>query len=129
MHPPKADLRKLMSQHAIPIIPPGTVDLVSMGGEEPTKLALAVLKKLSAALAADDAEMLESCFLSEQAFWKDQLALTYHLRTFATPGVITSSLLETKSLRGLTEAFELKGKAHFVPATPVLVRRPISLPT
>lgn len=124
--PPEADLRKMMSQHPLPVIPPGTVDPASMGGDEPTKQALAVLEELNTALAANDTKLLESCFYADQAYWKDQLALTYHMRTFASRDVIVASLLETKKLRKLTEAFELKGTAHFIPVTPVLVRNLIS---
>lgn len=120
--PPAADLRKMMSQHPLPVIPPGTVDPASMGGEEPTKQALTVLKTLNAALAADDVKLLESCFFAEQAYWKDQLALTYHMRTFAGRDVIAASLLETKKLRKVTGELELKGTANFIPVSPVLVR-------
>ena len=95
-----------------------------MSDEETTEQALLVLERFNAALAADDAETLESCFVAGQAFWKDQLALTYHMRTFADSSVIAASLLKTKALRGFTDRFEIAGKAHFVPATPVLVSRP-----
>ena len=119
---PKGDLRKMMSQHPLPVIAPGTVDPASMDGEKPTEQALAMLKTLNAALAVEEPHMLESCFFPEQAYWKDQLALTYHLRTFVTPGIVAASLLETKILRRFTGGFEIAGKAQFVPATPVLVR-------
>jgi hypothetical protein len=72
-------------------------------------------------LAADDAAGLASCFFSEQAWWKDILALTYHLRTFATPGVIVAALLETKELRGVSGGIQLEGAAQFIPASPILV--------
>ncbi|GAB7357353.1 hypothetical protein MBLNU459_g8301t1 [Dothideomycetes sp. NU459] len=119
-YPPKADLRKLMSQYALPTIATGTIDLNSMGSDEPTKQALAVLKTFNAALVADDSETLKSCFFAEQSFWKDELALTYHLRTFTSPDAVTASLLETKNLRGLSGGFEIAGEAQSVPATPVL---------
>lgn len=81
-----------------------------------------MLSELNAALAAEDAEKLKTCFFPEQAYWRDQLALTYHLRTFATPAVVAASLLETKKLRELTEGIKLEGVPQFIPATPVLVR-------
>lgn len=120
-YPPKADLRELCSQHPLPIIAPGTVDPASLSGDEPTRIALAALKTFNDALAAGDAEKLESCFYSGQAYWKDQLALTYHMRTFKTASVIVAGLLETEKLRGIDKGFEVKGKATFTPATPVLV--------
>ncbi|KAL2178463.1 uncharacterized protein P884DRAFT_198332 [Thermothelomyces heterothallicus CBS 202.75] len=110
----------MMSQNPIPTITPGTIDPASMGDEEPTKQARAVLQTLNVSLATNDAQTLESCFYPGQAYWKDLLALTYHTRTFSTPGVIAASLLETASLRQLTAGFELEGAALFVPATPVL---------
>lgn len=92
-----------------------------MAGDEATKQANAVLNRLNAALAPDDAATLESCFYADQAYWKDQLALTYHLRTFKTPGVIAASFLETKALRRIPNGIEVDGAAVFLPATPVLV--------
>lgn len=110
-----------MAQAPLPVIAPGTVDSDAMGGSEPLKAALTVLDEFNAALAADDAEKLKTCFFPEQAYWKDQLALTYHLRTFATPSAVAASFLETKKLRGLTEGIKIKGDPQFIPATPVLV--------
>ncbi|KAL1629247.1 hypothetical protein SLS56_005470 [Neofusicoccum ribis] len=118
-YPQAADLRKMMDQQPVPVVAPGTVDAASMAGEEPTKQAQAVLDAFNAALAADDAEALESCFFASQAYWKDALALTYHLRTFKDPGVIAASFLETKKLRGITDGIKLEA-ARFIPATPVL---------
>lgn len=119
--PPKVDLRKMMDEHPVPSISPGTLDPASMAGDEPTKQACSVLDRLNAALAADNAEMLDSCFFPGQAYWKDQLALTYHLRTFATPGVIAASLLETTALRKVTGEITVDGKAQFSQDLPTLV--------
>lgn len=92
-----------------------------MAGEAPSKVVLAVLSVLNHALATQDSELLKSCFFPGQAFWRDQLALTYHIRTFASVDSIAASLLETRKLRGLAAGFELSGAAQFIPATPVLV--------
>ncbi|KAJ5505916.1 hypothetical protein N7453_004873 [Penicillium expansum] len=91
-----------------------------MVGDEPTKQAQAVLDKLNTALARNDAEALEDCFWKDRAYWKDQLALTYHLRTFKTPGIISASLLETNKLRAIKGDITIDGGAMFLPATPVL---------
>lgn len=104
------------------MIDPGTLDQVPTDGSEILKAALDVLDKLNAALSAEDVSKLKTCFFTRQTYWKDQLALTYHLRTFATPGVIAASLLETKKLRGLDDAIKLEGTPQFIPATPFLVR-------
>lgn len=120
-HPPRADLRNMMDQQPLPSLAPGLIDPASMAGNEATNQAQAVLEKFNAALVADDAKALESCFYAETAYWKDQLALTYHLRTFNTPGSIAAGLLETSKLRGISKDIEVDGAATFLPATPVLV--------
>ncbi len=119
-YPRKADLRTEVYQ-PLPFIAPGTIDPSTMSGEEATKQALAVLAALNAALDTGNADTLAACFFAEQAFWRDMLALTYHLRTFATADVVARAFLETKMLRGLSGAIEIEGAATFVPATPVLV--------
>ncbi|KAE8391181.1 FAD/NAD(P)-binding domain-containing protein [Aspergillus alliaceus] len=110
----------MMAQQPLPAIPSGMIDPASMAGDEATKQARAVLKRLSAALADDDANALQGCFFDNQAYWKDQLALTYHLRTFNTPRIIAASLLETKTLRNVKGKITVKGAAIFFPATPTL---------
>jgi hypothetical protein len=121
-HHVKGDLRKMMSQNPIPTIAPGTVNPASMSNGEPTRQANSVLAKLNAAISSKDAEKLEGCFYPDQAYWKDLLAMTYHTRTFSTPGTIAASFLETANLRELVGEFRQQGEAVFIPATPVLVR-------
>lgn len=99
------------------------LDPASMVGDEPTNQTRAVLNRLNAALIANDSKSVEECFFPSQAYWKDQLSLTYHLRTFTTPAVIASSLLETKSMRGVTEGLAIDGGALFITATQTLVSR------
>ncbi|KAB8231633.1 uncharacterized protein BDW43DRAFT_320665 [Aspergillus alliaceus] len=118
--PPRADLRQMMAQQPLPTIPSSMIDPTSMASDEATKQARAVLKRLSAALADDDANALQGCFFDNQAYWKDQLALTYHLRTFNTPRIIAASLLETKTLRNVKGEITVEGAAIFLPATPTL---------
>jgi|SRR3569833_1176246 len=119
--PAKADLRKDLYR-PLPFIVPGTVDPASLPETEATKEANAVLLTFNEALDARDPNKLETCFFSGQAFWRDMLALSYHLRTFTGPGVIAAALLETTELRTLTQNLKLVGSAKFIPATPVLVR-------
>ncbi|KAB5545495.1 hypothetical protein GE09DRAFT_967951 [Coniochaeta sp. 2T2.1] len=110
----------MMSENPVPTSAPGTVNPASMGKGEPTTQAPAVLNDVNAALARKDANRLESLFYPEQAYWKDLLSMTYHTRTFSTPGVIAAGFLETARLRQLVGGFELEGDAVFIPATPVL---------
>ncbi|KAK7543208.1 hypothetical protein IWX49DRAFT_600652 [Phyllosticta citricarpa] len=103
-HPPKGELAQLMTQHSLPGIP-DDIDLKSMTGEEPTRQANEVLAKFNDALCSGDLEGLKSCF-HQQALFKDELALTWHMRTFSSPAVIAAALLELKELRGI------KGPVH-----------------
>ncbi|KAK1711764.1 hypothetical protein BDP67DRAFT_566639 [Colletotrichum lupini] len=118
-YPLKADIRTMMAETPLPIIPEGMIDPANMTGSTTTSIALDLFGKLTSALKANDVTALEDCFFAEQAYWKDQLALTYHLRTFQQAGVIASSLLETKILRGVAD-IEIDGVASFAPVTPTL---------
>lgn len=110
-----------MSQNPLPTLAPGLVDPATMEGDAATHQAQSVLNTFNAALAADDCESLANCFFQSQAYWRDQLALTYHLRTFGSPDVIAASLLETKTLRSVKGEIAMDGAAMFLPLTPVLV--------
>lgn len=118
---PQVDLREMFEKQPLPIIAPGTVDSASMVGDEATEKALAVVDALNAALVAEDAKSLESLFFPGVVYWKDTLALTYHLRTFSGAAVVAASILETRKLRGIERGIQLEGPAQFVPASPVLV--------
>lgn len=118
-YPPRADLVNDV-YHPLPVIPPGTVN-TPLNSDEATEQAGIVLDEVNAALAAGDAARLKGCFRDDQAFWRDMVALTCHLRTFSTSTVVSNALLETTKLRGLTEGLQLQGPATFVPVTPVLV--------
>ena len=119
--PPRVDLLELMAQNPLPLLAPGMVDLSSMADHEPTKQAQLVLDNLNIALARNDVGELQDCFWKDQAYWKDQIALTYHLRTFKSPGIIAASLLETNKLRAIKGVITVDGEAIFIQATPVLV--------
>lgn len=119
-HPPRGDLRAMMDENPLPAIATGLINPELMTGDEATTQAWAVLNRLNVALGSGDAKALEACFYTEQAYWKDQLAFTWHLRTFSGPDSIAASLLETAKLRRLA-GIEVDGAAVFLPATPVLV--------
>lgn len=111
----------MMDDHPIPVISPELVDPAIMAGDAVMQQVRSVLNQLNTALATDDFEKLKNCFFPSQAYWKDQLALTYHLRTLSTPGIIAAGLLETKALRNFMEEIVLDGEAQFIPAMPTLV--------
>jgi len=110
-----------MDELPLPALTPGLFDPESMTGDAVTKQANIVLSRFNAALADNDALALENCFYADQAFWKDQLALTYHLRTFKSPGMIAASLLETEKLRSISKGIAVDGAALLLPVTPDLV--------
>lgn len=120
-YPRRADLRGMMDAQPLPSLTPGLLDPTSMAGDEATNKANAVLERFNAALASANAEDLSNCFHASQAYWKDQLALTYHLRTFSTPGNIAAALLQTNASRCIENGIAVDGVAMFLPATPVLV--------
>ncbi|KAG8676498.1 hypothetical protein FPOAC2_02628 [Fusarium poae] len=113
------DLRTLFDEHPIPILSQDTVSLVSFAKQGEVEQALVIVDAFNAALANTDIAALQTCFFPEQNYWKDSLALTYHLRTFRGPEVIAKNLFRTKEARRCEEAWKLEG-AVFVPATPVL---------
>ncbi|QPC76862.1 hypothetical protein HYE68_007614 [Fusarium pseudograminearum] len=113
------DLRTLFDEHPIPVISPKTVSLISFKTHNELEQASIVVDAFNVALANNDAIALQTCFFPAQGYWKDSLALTYHLRTFRGPEVIARSLLKTKEARQCKSAWKLQG-AVFVPATPVL---------
>lgn len=80
-YPAKATLRSLQAANPVPSLPLDFIDPASMSGDTATKHAVSILSKFNTSLAANDAAGLASCFFPTQAWWKDRLALTYHLRT------------------------------------------------
>ncbi|XXG94166.1 hypothetical protein Hte_000418 [Hypoxylon texense] len=118
-YPARVDLRKELCR-PLPEITSDTVNPAIMSNEEASKQARVVLSSFNEALHTNDAKKLESCFFAGQAFWRDMLALTSHLRTFTTPGVISAAFLETKSLRGGVRDLTLEGDAMFITVTPTL---------
>lgn len=117
---PKAGLRKNVYR-PLPIIAPGTVDPAEMTGDVPVALAQVVVDDLNAALTNNHVNELADCFFPEQAFWRDIVALTSHLRTLIQPRVIADALLRMNSLRVIEGAIEITGEPHFVVMNPAMV--------
>jgi hypothetical protein len=120
VHPSSGGLRTLFDEHPIPVLSPDTVSLISFGKHGELEQVSVVVDAFNEAVARNDIEALQTCFFTKQAYWKDSLALTYHLRTFRKPEVIAKNLIKTKEARRCEGAWKLEG-AVFVPATPVLV--------
>ncbi|KAJ4393339.1 hypothetical protein N0V93_002547 [Gnomoniopsis smithogilvyi] len=121
-YPPKADLRRDVYR-PLPKITPGTVDPAEMVGNVPIARAREVLAALNVALISNDTEKLTDCFFQDQAFWRDIVALSSHLRAFFQPKAIANVLLPTNSLRRIEGPLEITGEPHFVVMSPVMAMR------
>ncbi|KAL2813894.1 hypothetical protein BJX63DRAFT_421085 [Aspergillus granulosus] len=121
-YPPRAQLRELIQKHPLPSLTPDIIAAISRteDNNEATTPAAAILALLNYALACNNPQLLEACFFPAQAYWKDQLGLTYHLRTFTDIHIIVAALLETSSLRELDGGIRLHGAAKRVVLSPSL---------
>ncbi|CAF3616981.1 unnamed protein product [Fusarium graminearum] len=120
------DLRTLFDEHPIPVVSPKTVSLISFKTHDELEQTSVVVDAFNTVLTNNDAAALQACFFPAQSYWKDSLALTYHLRTFRGPEVIAKNLLATKEARQCNPVWKLEG-AVFVPATPALQFIDVSL--
>ncbi|KLP12058.1 hypothetical protein CEK26_009144 [Fusarium fujikuroi] len=118
-YPPAASLLQLFDERPIPVLPPKIVGKISFEDVDPSDQATVVVKAFHDALRENDVQALQDCFFADQAYWKDALAFTHHLRTFYTPSVIVANLLETNKMRGFSMRWNMES-VIFVAATPVL---------
>lgn len=57
-------------------------------------ICIGILSAFSEALEGSNSTRLEDLFLGDGAYWRDTLAFTYHLRTFAGRGAIAGAFRE-----------------------------------
>lgn len=112
----------MMADRPLPIIAGEVLEMIKP--EEAPAQAQQVLGELNSALSSGDVDKLASCFFESQCYWRDQLALTWHLRTFESPRNCATNLLETVALRGAAAGFAISGSPQFIPAAPTLVSTP-----
>ncbi|KAK0744847.1 hypothetical protein B0T21DRAFT_447951 [Apiosordaria backusii] len=117
-YPAAADLRQKLLENPLPNVSSEVIEPSSISEADATRIADHVLAALKTSIAKEDRDALSDCFHAEQAYWKDSLALTYHLRTFSSPAVIAANLLETTKLRG-AQHFRIES-AHFIQASQTL---------
>lgn len=121
------DLRQMMNEKPLPVVKEDFLKNERLDSSYTKKQAQAAVKALNGALEAEDEQQLSDCFFEGQSYWKDNLSLTYHLRTFEGTKVVAKSLLETSRLRGLSKLELIESSVQLVPATPDLVSRLVLL--
>lgn len=104
----------------MPFIPPGSVPPIN--AEEAIQIAAGFLDEFNAALISSDVQKLAGLFHADQAYWRDLVALTSHIRNFDGSSKIAPALLETRTLRASSDPLQFV-MAMFVAPTPVLVRK------
>lgn len=115
-YPARADLR---SQIYRPL--PAVSLPVDQPNPESMSICTEVLESLFKGLSAGDAAAVKESFYPDQSYWRDQLALTYHFRTFTDRDVITQALVDRTSTNKLDKLTVLPGTARLTPAGPTLV--------
>lgn len=121
-YPAAGDLRQMIAQKPIPQLAEDILKHEPTGPGYAIDQARLVVSQLATSLTSGDAETLANCFFTTQAYWKDNLALTSHLRTFESSKVVAKSLVQTSTLRGGIDSLELvESSVVLIPATPTLV--------
>lgn len=95
-YPPQVSLVKDVYR-PFPSLP---INLASAAELDAPALVNQALTSLTGALRANDAAQLQSSFLGSQAYWRDLLAFTWHIRTFNDGPLIAPSLLTLARQRG-----------------------------
>lgn len=70
-------------------------------------LVAGALHSLASALEANDVGAVKACFLTSQAYWRDLLAFTWHIRTLNNASAIAPALLHLKGQRSWAGGFAL----------------------
>lgn len=121
-YPAAGDLRQMIAQKPIPQLAEDILRHEPTGPSYTVDQARQVISQLATSLTSGDAEALANCFFTTQAYWKDNLALTYHLRTFEGSKIVAEGLVQTSALRGGIDSLELvESSVVLIPATPTLV--------
>ncbi|KAK3939378.1 hypothetical protein QBC46DRAFT_459705 [Diplogelasinospora grovesii] len=123
-YPPRADLRKDVYKP----LPAVSVSVVGLDDDKQRVQQIAgdfIQQQLNAALRDGSSDKLKGCFLAgneSPAYWRDQLALTYHWRTFTGQAAIAAAFMGLEKLRGIVGGGVqmVEGSANYVVAAPTL---------
>jgi hypothetical protein len=122
--PPQVDPRKDIYK---PL--PATAHVVDWKGVDATIISTQMLHDLSKVVGRNksDVAALEDLFRKENAFWRDTLSLTAHIRTLSGSSIIAKMLQQLGDARGVT-GFTLTRKTSLVvAASPETVSVPLRL--
>ncbi|KAI3390953.1 hypothetical protein diail_8327 [Diaporthe ilicicola] len=116
-YPPKCSLHKDVYR-PFPSLP---ANLLAPADVDGAALVTKATQSLSDALEAGDVSQLKAVFLSSQAYWRDLLSFTFHLRTLNDGPIIAPALNKLAKERGLVGGFKfIPGSIHDVSPTPTL---------
>lgn len=116
-YPPAVSLAKDVYR-PFPVIP---TNLPPSSGLDAPALINKALQSLTDALTSKDVQQLKSCFHPTQAYWRDLLAFTWHLRTFNDAPSIAPALLQLTEQRTWSGSFTVDPKSvKDVTVSPVL---------
>lgn len=104
-YPPKVSLNKDVYR-PFPTLPENLP--ASSNIDDPASLVNEALTSLSVALGGGDVGRVRACFLTQQSYWRDILAFTWHLRTFCDRGSIAPALVELASVRCSDQEFRFE---------------------
>lgn len=116
--PPQVDPRKDIYK---PL--PATTQLVDWKGVDATVISTQMLRDLSKVVGRNksDVAALEGLFRKENAFWRDTLSLTAHIRTVSGSSIIAKMLQQLGDARGVTGLTLTRKTSLVVAASPETV--------
>lgn len=120
-YPKRCDLRKDIYRP----LPAVSISPESAASADPTAICNEALTSLFDALSSGDVDKVKETFYTDQSYWRDQLALTYHFRTFNDRDVISEAMVERTRINKLGKVTVLPGTARLLPAGPPLVSSPL----
>jgi hypothetical protein len=120
--PPKVDIQSKI-YHPLPRLT-ASIDWNAL---DALATAEQVLREFSTALESAEKRALAGIFLSDQTYWRDTAAMTFHLRTFKGREVIVPALIELNSQRRVSEINITPRSAKTVVASETLVSSPVRL--
>lgn len=121
--PPKADLLTEIYQ---PL--PNLTAVIDWDALDVAATAEGVVTGFSTVLESTDKNALGNVFLAHQAYWRDTLAVTSHMRTFKDREVIAAILIELKNKRLIHSISIVPASAQIGAASNTLVSLPDPVP-